>query len=636
MALREWCNKSSMATTEFTDISWAGSFPPWNPPACWAAYLGGFINNKPYLHIVSDERNCNPGYETTGNSNVRVHFLGSKNAGGTADNPGFCNFDTVSYYGLGVRLPSGPAISQQNNLSQFFEIHGGYRAQGVAPVLLGVERQTSGPRFRLCVSGGAVETVIGGVTYYNFDAQCKVSDAATLSREITYTDDMHEWVNAPAFAYDVLYPWILGIRHDHGEGTGWLEAWLWVTGTGWVNVCPRLTNRKTCYPVASGEMAPFCGAYYAASTHYSTSDPMPSSGISQQVIDLGGGYRGDTLAEVQAAMETFFNLSGGSPTAVEAPGAPYRFGLTSAGLTGSWLGDITNYKRGSPATVPGDCDQVTDIYAYQQGTSLAIAPIPYKAVIYAMDGTGGTPGTRLGVSSQVSLGISQPAGWVQYHFASPVDLTAYHGQQVLLGTIMGGVTANSVQTWREVVTGAQFLRLDDYSTGPTDPWDASVGGGSTGQYDNKFAITAVYTPETTTDTTPPTFLSGYANSTTIGLTYSEALDTGSVPASSAYVVKRNGSQAPTPLTVSISGVNVTITLPQAVVSGETVTLTYIKPGINPIQDTAGNDAVAFTDNSLSNLTPSAARSHQPGGRVMGALRSSNPSGRIAGIGGGGI
>ncbi len=104
----------------------------------------------------------------------------------------------------------------------------------------------------------------------------------------------------------------------------------------------------------------------------------------------------------------------------------------------------------------------------------------------------------------------------------------------------------------------------------------------------------------TPDATPPTLDTATVAGDTLTLTYNEALDTGSTPATTDFVVTVDASP------VSISSVNVTgstvvVTLDSAVSEGVTVTVSYT-PGGSPIQDTLGNDAGAFSDQSVTNNT----------------------------------
>ena len=107
----------------------------------------------------------------------------------------------------------------------------------------------------------------------------------------------------------------------------------------------------------------------------------------------------------------------------------------------------------------------------------------------------------------------------------------------------------------------------------------------------------------------PTVSSATVNGTALVLTYDEALDTGSVPAASAYRVKVSGGSGAVgagsgtaPSSVTVSGSAVTLTLGTSVTHGQTVTVSYTKPGTNPVQDGAGNDAAALTDRAVTNTT----------------------------------
>lgn len=103
------------------------------------------------------------------------------------------------------------------------------------------------------------------------------------------------------------------------------------------------------------------------------------------------------------------------------------------------------------------------------------------------------------------------------------------------------------------------------------------------------------------DTTAPSLSTAKVGGTRIELTYDEALDEDSVPDTSAFSVTVAGSAA-TVSSVAISGSTVTLRLTAVVTSGQTVTLSYTVPtgaGATPIQDAAGNDAAALTDQSAT-------------------------------------
>ena len=104
------------------------------------------------------------------------------------------------------------------------------------------------------------------------------------------------------------------------------------------------------------------------------------------------------------------------------------------------------------------------------------------------------------------------------------------------------------------------------------------------------------------DETAPTLAAtdgATVDGTSLVLTYNEALNGGSDPATSAYTVKVNGS-AVSISSVDVDGMTVAITLATAVAPTDTVTVTYAAPTSNPVEDEAGNDAALLTDREVTN------------------------------------
>ena len=115
------------------------------------------------------------------------------------------------------------------------------------------------------------------------------------------------------------------------------------------------------------------------------------------------------------------------------------------------------------------------------------------------------------------------------------------------------------------------------------------------------ATTALNYTGTTPDTTAPRFSFAIVNTTTIRMVYDEQLDTGSVPATTAFSVVVNGAAGVNPSAVAINGDTVSLTI-TAVVSTDTVTVAYTAPGANMIQDLAGNDAASLGAQTCINVT----------------------------------
>ena len=103
----------------------------------------------------------------------------------------------------------------------------------------------------------------------------------------------------------------------------------------------------------------------------------------------------------------------------------------------------------------------------------------------------------------------------------------------------------------------------------------------------------------------PVFVSAAVDGFSLTLTYGEALDGGSRPASGDFTVEVGGSGRSV-TGVSVSGSVVTLTLNPAVEHGDTgIRVSYTVPtgvGANPIQDEVGNDARGLSSRSVTNTT----------------------------------
>ena len=168
-------------------------------------------------------------------------------------------------------------------------------------------------------------------------------------------------------------------------------------------------------------------------------------------------------------------------------------------------------------------------------------------------------------------------------------------------------------------------RLFDYTSVGADGWETSVSfqhyyNSSPEVYNAKGEVVAVYEKDgrrlagavrtvgctgssitnPNVDRSPPLLQTAVVSGTTLRLTYNEALDGGSTPAGNAFDVQVDGAQRAVD-GVSVIGRHVALTLGSPVTAGELVTLSYTKPGTNPIQDVAGNDAFSFRLWPVSNV-----------------------------------
>jgi uncharacterized repeat protein (TIGR02059 family) len=101
--------------------------------------------------------------------------------------------------------------------------------------------------------------------------------------------------------------------------------------------------------------------------------------------------------------------------------------------------------------------------------------------------------------------------------------------------------------------------------------------------------------------TPPVYVGSVVENTAtnqIVMTYNMDL-AGIVPATSAFVPKINRMTSQVNA-VSVSGRKVTLTLPAALKSSDTITISYIKPSVNPLQTPAGGIATTVLDQKVTN------------------------------------
>ena len=163
------------------------------------------------------------------------------------------------------------------------------------------------------------------------------------------------------------------------------------------------------------------------------------------------------------------------------------------------------------------------------------------------------------------------------------------------------------------ISGVSFTGL---VPGAKTDWDGArvrlrwewiqVGAADTSNRLNVTAAELHGTYTTGADTTPPAFVSGQVSGSTLTMSYNEPLDTGSVPAPSAFTPMVNGvARNVAAGGVAIAGSVVTLTLVSPVVSTDTVTIAYTVPGASPIRDLAvpPNNAGSLPDTGVTNNTP---------------------------------
>ena len=205
-------------------------------------------------------------------------------------------------------------------------------------------------------------------------------------------------------------------------------------------------------------------------------------------------------------------------------------------------------------------------------------------------------------------------------FGSPEDTTSTYTAQVVNEVAVVTVTATGADTRAAVVIAPADSDAD------TEHHQAALAAALTEASDTTVTVTVTAEDTTTTgaytitvtrapDTTAPSLSTATVDGTELTLTYSEALDTASEPAASAFAVSVTDSVTSTTSTPAVSSVEVTgadvvLTLAAAVRFGDTVEVTYVVPdeanGEAVIEDLAGLNAAALASQSVTNATAEAA------------------------------
>ena len=146
-------------------------------------------------------------------------------------------------------------------------------------------------------------------------------------------------------------------------------------------------------------------------------------------------------------------------------------------------GIVANYKRSSGFTLTGTAQAIV-LGHYVRGLTTSADTAHIKLTISADDGTGFAPGALLAVTPEYTLAGDAPEAWREVALAAPVTLNP---GIYWLGEIYSG-NNNVYATDTTAVTAGEQVRLDNYATGPSNPWNASAGGGLTGSDDNQLSI----------------------------------------------------------------------------------------------------------------------------------------------------
>jgi len=156
--------------------------------------------------------------------------------------------------------------------------------------------------------------------------------------------------------------------------------------------------------------------------------------------------------------------SSAATAVVQATPPPNTFGLTSVGTNTDKL--VGGRKRVSHFQLSA-AGSVSKLTMYLAPTT-AVGQQVMEGVVYA--GQAGVPGTLMGVSNEFTFHSTDPAGWYDFVFPSPVALQP---GIYWIGVISGN--SNNVTGFRyNPVAGARAFNTDSYNDGPSNPFGSAT------------------------------------------------------------------------------------------------------------------------------------------------------------------
>ena len=317
--------------------------------------------------------------------------------------------------------------------------------------------------------------------------------------------------------------------------------------------------------------------------------PTPSLSLSRSTIEAG------ETATVSAGLD--FSSGADTTLTVSASGPSDAYSLTTNKTLTIDDGDTAS--TGSTVTITGACptpgDKTITVSASASNTeglerqprnlTLTVdCPLDTTAPMYWESSVSGS---SLEFWYDETLDTDAPAASA---FTVTVDSSDVNVDSVSISGRKVTLTLSSAVAYGDVVTLS-------YAVPGTDPIQDEAGNDAAALTNESVTNNTPAPP----DTTAPVLRTATVDASTLVLTYDEALDT-DVPSASAFTVTANDTDIAVG-SVSISGEKVTLTLSSTVSHGDVVTLSYAVPGTDPIQDEAGNDAVALTNQAVPNNTP---------------------------------
>ena len=217
-------------------------------------------------------------------------------------------------------------------------------------------------------------------------------------------------------------------------------------------------------------------------------------------------------------------------------------------------------------------------------------------VVSLYSDSSGFPGTSLGTFTAPATMENNGDAIFTVPSGTTISLAADTDYFVHIAPGTGNIAVSATTSTAEDTTGTAGASL-------ANRLQTSVFGGAFTEHSSDRAI-RLSINTATPDETAPSLSAATVDGSSLVLTYDEDLDEASEPAASAYSVSINSGTGGAPSSVDVSGKTVTLALSTPVVSQNSVTVSYTVPSSNPVQDEAGNDAAALTDQSVTNSTES--------------------------------
>ncbi len=267
--------------------------------------------------------------------------------------------------------------------------------------------------------------------------------------------------------------------------------------------------------------------------------------------------------------------------------------IPSKGLSGSSVGGGRGGERGGgPVSINRNTVTLTLASPVPYGDTVTVSYIPGTNPIKDMNDNPATELDDYPVSNTSPVPFSLLSATVNGTALTITYGTALDGASVPNASAFTVDDNGSPAAVSSVdITGSTtVLTLDDPipsgDSGVTVSYVVPVSNPIKNSQDTNMASS--FSDQPVTDDAPPSLVSASVIDTTLTLEYDEPLDTGSVPTTKDYAVNDSRS-AVDPVSVSVDGSEIVITLDYPTAYGDTVTVDYA-PGSNPLLSLMGDSA----------------------------------------------